>query len=94
MNLKDFRKLSGAVKGLTPHQWQVLMDRLQPAAQGSASYNLVETRVPANPVCPHCGYAKVSRWGFANGLQRYRCCACRATDRHPAGWVAAQGEVD
>ena len=48
MNLKDFRKLSGAVKGLTPHQRQVLMDRLQPAAQGSASYNLVEIRVPGN----------------------------------------------
>lgn len=98
MNLKDFRKLSGAVKGLTPHQRQVLMDRLQPAAQASASYNLVETRVPTKPVCPHCEHTKVSRWGFANGLQRYRCGACRATFnaltdtplaglRHKAKWI-------
>lgn len=31
------------------------------------------------PHCPHCAHEQVSRWGFANGLQRYRCNACRAT---------------
>jgi len=98
MNPKDFRKLSGAVKALTPHQRQVLMERLRPAAQASASCNLVETRVPETPVCPHCEHTKVSRWGFANGLQRYRCGACRATFnaltdtplaglRHKAKWI-------
>lgn len=79
MTPKDFRKLSSLVKMLTPHQRQVLMDRLQPAAQKSASYNLVESRVSEKPVCPHCKHEKVSRWGFANGLQRYRCGACQAT---------------
>lgn len=98
MNPKDFRKLSASVKVLTPHQRQVLMDRLQPDAQTSASYNLVENRVSEKPVCPHCGHEKVSRWGFANGLQRYRCGACRATFnaltdtplaglRHKAKWI-------
>ena len=98
MNPKDFRKLSASVKVLTPHQRQVLMDRLPPDAQTSASCNLVENRVFEKPVCPHCGHEKVSRWGFANGLQRYRCGACRATFnaltdtplaglRHKAKWI-------
>lgn len=79
MKANDFRKLSGALKELTPHQRQVLMDRLQPAAQASASYQVVEARLSGKPVCPHCKHEQVCRWGFANGLQRYRCKACRAT---------------
>ena len=79
MKPNDFRKLSIALKELTLHQRQVLMDRLQPAAQTSASYQLVETRMTEKPLCPHCAHDQVSRWGFANGLQRYRCNACRAT---------------
>ena len=74
------------------------MDRLQPAAQASASYQLVETRMTGKPHCPHCAHEQVSRWGFANGLQRYRCNACRATFnaltdtplaglRHKAKWM-------
>lgn len=50
------------------------------------------------PHCPHCAHEQVSRWGFANGLQRYRCNACRATFnaltdtplaglRHKAKWI-------
>ena len=98
MKPNDFRKLSNALKELTPHQWQVLMDRLQPAAQVSASYQLVETRMTERPLCPHCAHEQVSRWGFANGLQRYRCNICRATFnaltdtplaglRHKAKWI-------
>lgn len=98
MKPNDFRKLSSALKELTPHQRQILMDRLQPAAQASASYQLVETRMTEKPRCPHCAQEQVSRWGFANGLQRYRCKACRATFnaltetplaglRHKAKWL-------
>jgi transposase-like protein len=74
------------------------MDRLQPAALTSASCQVLETRMPEKPVCPHCAHEQVSRWGFANGLQRYRCNACRATFnaltetplaglRHKAKWI-------
>lgn len=98
MKPSDFRKLSNALKELPPHQRQVLMDRLRPVAQASASYQLVETRMTEKPVCPHCTHEQVSRWGFANGLQRYRCNACRATFnaltdtplaglRHKAKWI-------
>ena len=99
MKPKDFRKLSAAVKELTPHQRRVLKDRLQPAAQAPASCH----RVPEKPICPHCKDEKVSRWGFANGLQRYRCSACCATFnaltdtplaglRHEAKWIEYAAE--
>ncbi len=96
MKCNDFRKLSSALKELTPHQRQVLMDRLQPAAQASAPCQLVETRMTGKPVSPHCAYEQVSQWGFANSLQMYRCTACRAifnafTDTPLAGvWLKAK----
>lgn len=104
MKPDDFRKLSAAVKELTPHQRQILMDRLQPSAQSSVSCHVVESRLPEKPICPHCQHEKVSRWGFANGLLRYRCSACRATFnvltdtplawlRHKAKWVAYAAEL-
>jgi transposase-like protein len=79
MKPNDFRKLSTVLKELTPHQRQVQMDRPEPAAQAAASSQLVETRMTEKPVCPHCAHEQVSRRGFAKGLQRYRCSACRAT---------------
>lgn len=104
MKPDDFRKLSAAAQELTPHQRQVLMDRLQPVAQASASCHLVESRVSEKPICPHCQHERVSRWGFANGLQRYRCSACRATFnaltdtplaglRHKAKWIDYAAEL-
>ncbi len=51
MNPKDFRKLSASVKVLTLHQHQVLMDRLQPDAQGEVD---CVKAVPVNAVqYPH-----------------------------------------
>ncbi|QLQ24619.1 MAG: IS1595 family transposase [Dechloromonas sp.] len=98
MKPRDFRRLSSALKELTPHQRQILIDRLQPAGQSSAPGQLVETRMTEKPSCPHCAGERVSRWGFANGLQRYRCNTCRATFnalthtplaglRHKAKWI-------
>ena len=29
--------------------------------------------------CPHCGQAKIVRWGWSSGLPRYRCKACART---------------
>jgi transposase-like protein len=50
----------------------------------------LESCVRENPVCPHCGHDKISRWGFAQGLQRYRCGACGKTFNEVGGAYAAQ----
>ena len=79
MKAIEFRKWSAAVKDLTPHQRQVLTDRLHPGGVTSATCDQLERRVTENPVCAHCGDTRISRWGFAHGLQRYRCGGCHQT---------------
>lgn len=79
MKSEEFRRLTAEVERLTPHQRQILTDRLSGAGHAQAVRSLVESRVASAPVCPHCGHKKVSRWGVASGLQRYRCGACHAT---------------
>jgi len=39
---------------------------------------LVETAA-AGRSCPHCAGTRLHQCGFASGLQRYRCLACRRT---------------
>ena len=57
-----------------------------------------EVRTPGR-CCPRCGNEHLYRHGFANDLQRYRCCACGRTFndltgtplarlRHKAKWLA------
>lgn len=79
MKAEEFRKLARELDQLTPHQKQVLTDRLRTAGQARTVRNLVESRVLEHPACPHCGGERVSRWGMASGLQRYRCGDCKAT---------------
>lgn len=40
---------------------------------------LIDQIARSRMACPHCDCKKCGRNGFANGLQRYRCCACRRT---------------
>lgn len=79
MKLEDFRKLTQTLGDLTPHQKQVLSDKLRAAGQTEASLQLIESRVGSQPVCPRCAHDKVVRHGVISGLQRYRCKGCGAT---------------
>lgn len=79
MKPMDFRKWCAGVKDLTPHQRQVLADRLHPVGLEPETCVQLESRVTEKRACPHCGHDKIFRWGFAHGLQRYRCAGCRKT---------------
>ena len=35
--------------------------------------------------CPHCASRTLQRWGYASGLPRYRCGACRRSFNAPTG---------
>ena len=35
------------------------------------------TEIDLAPRCPHCAATALQRWGYASGLRRYRCTACR-----------------
>jgi len=61
-----------------PQRRQVL-DALHPAAGLDQVVALItEVRTPGR-CCPRCGNERCYRHGFANDLQRYRCCACGRT---------------
>lgn len=79
MKPEEFQILAGDLEKLTPHQRNVLADRLREIGHIQAVNTLVESRAVTKPVCPRCGHEHISRWGTASGLQRYRCGACKAT---------------
>ena len=79
MKAEEFRRLTAELEKLTPHQKQMLTDRLRSTGQAQIARALIESRVGATPACPHCGHEKVARWGKVSGLQRYRCGACHGT---------------
>ena len=79
MKAEEFRRLTVELEKLTPHQKQMLTDRLRASGHAQEAHALIESRVGVTPACPHCGHGQVARWGKSAGLQRYRCGACHAT---------------
>jgi len=55
-----------------------------------ASIADIEARFGAKPLCPRCQSAKVTKWGSANRLKRYRCKTCKATFNALTGTPLAQ----
>ena len=55
-----------------------------------ASIADIEARFEAKPLCPRCQSAKVTKWGSANGLKRYRCKTCKVTFNALTGTPLAQ----
>ena len=79
MKTKDFQEWTALLEKLTPAQRKKLMAELQAREAGDASTILIESRLGDAATCPHCGHGHAVKFGTANGLQRYRCHACKKT---------------
>lgn len=79
MKAKEFQALADTLEKLTPHQRELMTERLQKMGQVQAVNTLVESGVSDTSACPKCGHEQIARWGSASGLQRYRCASCKAT---------------
>ena len=55
-----------------------------------ASIADIEANFEARPLCPRCQSARVTKWGSANRLKRYRCKACEVTFNALTGTPLAQ----
>src|SRR3954452_13401883 len=75
----DFVVLLGLVERLSDEQRTALGQALAAASGETEAVRLLEQAFAAAPRCPHCGAARLQRWGRASGLRRYRCQACRKT---------------
>ena len=99
MKAPRFKGWFAKLPSLNQPQRRQVLDALHPAAGLDQVVALIdEVRAPGR-CCPRCGSARCYRHGFANDLQRYRCCACGRTFndltstplarlRHKAKWLA------
>lgn len=79
MREADFEVLLQLVERLSDEQRTALGRALTAASGEPEAVRLIEQAFATAPRCPHCGAERLQRWGFASGLRRYRCRACRKT---------------
>jgi transposase-like protein len=79
MGEADFVVLLGLVERLSDEQRTALGRALASASGEPEAVRLLEEGFAAAPRCPRCAAARLQRWGYASGLRRYRCRACRKT---------------
>lgn len=75
----ELKRITAALRHLTPIQRKVVATELAALDTRPASTAIVESRFASAATCPHCKAERVVRHGHANGLQRYRCRACHKT---------------
>jgi transposase-like protein len=79
MKAPRFKGWFAKLPSLNQPQRRQVLDALYPAAGLDQVVALIsEVRAPGC-CCPRCGNERCYRHGFANDLQRYRCCACGRT---------------
>ena len=79
MKAPRFKGWFAKLPSLNQPQRRQVLDALHPAAGLDQVVALIsEVRAPGRS-CPRCGNVRCYRHGFANNLQRYRCCACGRT---------------
>lgn len=75
----ELKRITAALRPMSPIQRKIVATELAALDAQPASTLIIEGRFAATATCPHCQAKRVSRHGYANGLQRYRCLACRKT---------------
>jgi len=79
MKTPEFLELISEIKQLDHHQRSILVEELNHLSDEPKVNELIETAFDSKGSCPHCSHTEVYRHGLANGLQRYRCKACKKT---------------
>lgn len=79
MRKPELNRITAALRQMTPIQRKAVAAELAALDAQPVSTEIIEGRFAATVTCPHCKAERVSRHGHANGLQRYRCGACRKT---------------
>lgn len=79
MRTAEFERLLQQLSELSHRQRERLTDALAHTGHESQAAECLQARFESAPKCPHCQHSHIYRHGHANGLQRYRCCACRKT---------------
>jgi len=90
MKAPRFKSWFARLPSLNVPQRRQVLDALHPAAGLDQVVALIaQTRGPGR-CCPRCGDQRCHRHGFANDLQRFRCCACGRTFNDLSGTPLAR----
>lgn len=73
MRNRELKRLTAALRRLTPRQRAAISAELAALSTQSASTAVIEGRFAGAPACPHCEAERVTRHGTCKGIQRYRC---------------------
>lgn len=79
MKALEFERLLKALAELSRLQRKQVLEKLSRVERGEGVADYLQGGFEAAPKCPHCAHTRLYRHGQANGLQRYRCRACRRT---------------
>jgi len=104
MKASEFTKLMSAISLLNHHQRTELIAAFEHSSDEIKTNELIESAFDTRKACPHCACTKLYRHGVVNGLQRYRCQACKKTFnaltktpltrlRHKSKWLAYLNDV-
>ncbi|CAM3605949.1 IS1595 family transposase [Polaromonas hydrogenivorans] len=89
MNAETFNGVMQQVSRLTLRQRELLKKRLDELDGQQEGLAVIESQNAAR-ACPHCHGTELFLHGQANGLQRYRCRACRHTFNALTGTALAR----
>jgi transposase-like protein len=89
MHSPHFKKWLASLPALNPSQRRQVLEALRPVAGLDQLLALLDG-VNADRRCPDCASPHWHRYGQANGLQRYRCRACRRTFNDLSGTPLAR----
>ena len=91
MNAETFNGLMQQVSRLTLRQRALLRKRLDEVDGQAQGFAVIESQSVTEPrSCPHCQGTSLYLHGQVNGLQRYRCQACRRTFNALTGTALAR----
>lgn len=79
MRKPTMKQIVAVLRQLTLSQLKAVATEVAALETCSGTTTVIEGRFAAGVSCPHCQCERAHRHGQANGLQRYRCCACRRT---------------
>ena len=79
MRKPELKRITAALRDLTPEQRKIVAVELAALDAQPASTVIIEGRFANGATCPHCKSEHVTRHGHTSGLQRYRCQACSKT---------------
>ena len=79
MKQSDLRKILNLISLLSLDDREAIAQKLSQVGKDNKVFDMIEDRFKDQDCCPHCESVAFTKFGRANGLQRYRCKSCQKT---------------